>query len=130
MHPLFGMNPRCLLYEGFRTILLSRGASISAPEQIWPNRPFQTDLSVVIETSPVDGDGDGDGDGSQKEGVVDAVMVGEEEGAGDGGSGGGAAGDGSGVHMTRLQRLYDGSHVVSTSSNAFLTRGGLDYTIA
>ena len=121
MHPLFGMNPRCLLYEGFRTILLSRGTSISAPEQIWPNRPFQTDLSVVIETTPVAG--------SQKEGVVDAVMVGEEA-AGGGGSGSGAGGDGSGVHMTRLQRLYDGSHVVSTSSNAFLTRGGLDYTIA
>ena len=58
---------------------------------------------------------------SQEEGVVDAIVVGEE--AEEGGA------DGAGVHMSRLQRLYDSSHVVSTSSNAFLTRGGLDYAI-
>ena len=38
MHPLFGMNTRCLLYEGFRTILLARGTSVSAPERIFPGR--------------------------------------------------------------------------------------------
>ena len=61
---------------------------------------------------------------SQEEGVVDAVVVGEEAE-----EGGADRADGAGVHMSRLQRLYDSSHVVSTSSNAFLTRGGLDYAI-
>ena len=108
MHPLFGMNPRCLLYEGFRTILLARGVTVSCPEQIWPGRPFQTDLSCVIQTTPLDG------------------ASGEEVAAGEGEE----LGVGCEVHMTRVQRLYDQSHTVSTSSCAFLTRGGLDYHIA
>ena len=122
-HPLFGLNPRCIVYDGgVRFILLGNGCWAMFPVDISdPGVAFQTEFAALLTSEePVqasvageDSDSsviiDGDFSSSSSSSSVD-VDASETR-----------------THMARSQRIYSEGRL-ATASTAFLTLGGMAYT--
>ena len=120
-HPLFGLNPRCICYDGgLRLVLLGGGTWAMFPLDIadQDSVPFQTEFAALLQSeeaveSRIVLDGD--------DNAVQAVVVGGADGNG---------GEGeleTRTHMARSQRIYSNAQL-ATASTAFLTLGGMQYS--
>jgi hypothetical protein len=120
-HPSWGLNPRCIEFEGGdRLLLLAGGCMVMVPSRPVPLKPaagggsseaFHTEFSSILQTTERNSD-DEDATGN----VANAVIVGEE--------GGGV--EKAKTHMARSQRIYVGGRA-SSASTAFFTAGGMRY---
>jgi len=127
-HPMFGLNPRCIEYEGGDRLVILGGGCLA----MFPSRPvavgggggepFHTEFSVLLQTMEKKSD---DELKIVADSISDAVVI------DDTGAGGDEGARELGVpiaktHMTRSQRIYMSGALISASS-AFLTAGGMRY---